>query len=96
MLLKDGAIPLIDKSQVLKEIIADDNQISFFDLDLKSNPEIPDEFLGYYNFIKENSPVSPEQIFSFFNKKAVGDIESDLLIMELNSYIQQKDNLYYI
>ncbi len=95
-LLKDVAIPLIDTSQILKKLIPSYSQLSFLDIENLTPSNIPDEYLGYYNYIKENSPVSIEQINSFFNKKAIGNIEADLLIMELNSYIKIKDNLYYI
>ena len=95
-LLKEGAIPLIDASQILSKFVPTYSQMSLLDIENIASPKVPDEYLGYYTYIKENSPVSIEQISSFFNKKAIGDIEADLLMMELNSYIKIKDNLYYI
>ncbi len=105
-LLLLGATPLIDYSQIINylypsptqfliddffrdtEIITTNNRIK--------NKTVPSELLGYYEFIKENAPVSIQELINFFNKSTIAEINSDISIMEIEGYIKQIDNSKYI
>jgi DNA processing protein len=89
-LIKNGARLLTSYKDVLKELsIAP--QISFNEILDNNNSalKVDDEYLHYYNYIKELSSASINDIYSFFTSIPVSDINSDLLMMEINGYIKQ-------
>ena len=95
-LFKNGAKVLLDISQILDILSVPYEQIQIEELDFKENKirNIPSEYMGYYEFIKENAPVSEEQIIQFFYKKCVSEITSDLSVMEIDGYIKLIDGFY--
>ena len=99
-LFLSGAIPLVSYKQIISHIFPSNEQLDFQDFiddsSFNSTPKIPDEYLPYYQYIKENSPVSLDSIISFFCKKSVAEITSDLFIMEVEGYVCVTDNNYSI
>lgn len=97
-----GAIPVINYKQILFYLFPSNKQLTIEDIydDKVFNSSkkivIPDEYMGYYEFISENSPVSADDIIAFFNKKNVAEITADLSMMEVEGYVQIKDSKYYI
>jgi predicted Rossmann fold nucleotide-binding protein DprA/Smf involved in DNA uptake len=89
-LIKNGARILTSYAEVLCEI-SNNSQITFdnFIDDYSDSNTIEHEYLHYYNFIKERQSVSINDIYDFFKSISVSDINSDLLIMEINGYIKQ-------
>ena len=49
--------------------------------------KIPVEFSDLYNFIKDNEPVNKQMLYSTFSKKDISDLNSKLLLMELQDFI---------
>ena len=89
-LIKNGAKLLTSYQDVLKELSIT-SQISIDEISENNlfSSKIEDEYLHYYNYIKELSSVSINDIYSFFKSIPVSDINSDLLMMEINGYIKQ-------
>ncbi|MBR3280878.1 MAG: DNA-processing protein DprA [Clostridia bacterium] len=93
-LLKNMAIPLIDVNQILLKF--KNIQISLLNQKNKNDFNIPKEYEPIYSFIKECGPLSSEQIYDKFKTLNISTISSALTIMEINSLINYKDNLFYI
>lgn len=100
-----GATPLIYYSQVLDFIYSKSKQITIEDifenhiLEISNNSEqknVPEEYKAYYEYIKENAPVTMQEIVNFFYDKCVADISSDLMLAEINGFIKLIGNNYYI
>lgn len=103
-----GATPLINYNQILNYIFPNANQISIeefindkvslgtiFDKETQAKGlNVPEEYQAYFAYIKENSPVSLQEIINFFNKKCVADITADLTLMELDGYIKLVNDQY--
>ena len=94
-LIESGAKALINSKTILEAFASNYIQTDLFKED-KKNRNIPNCYLEYYDYIKDNSPVSEEQILSFFDNKSVSEITTALSIMEINNYVYYNDNLYYI
>ncbi len=101
-LLIEGATPLINTSQIFSFLYASTKQLSLEDLNLdniflnEQTKNIPEEYKPYYEYIKENAPVSTQELISFFNNKTISEINSELSMMEIEGYIKLIDNKYYI
>ena len=95
-LLNEGAKPLIDINNLLIDLHIVSTQTEI-DLSIKKpdNSQIPDEYLKYYEYIKQNAPCQLESIVDNFNEDFIGNIISTLTYMELNNYIKQSDKGYY-
>lgn len=63
---------------------------------IKPNKNIPKTFLPLYKYIKQNEPVSINQIILAFEADNISKINSNLVMMELQQYIKLQDNNYYI
>ena len=96
-LFYEGAKPLIDINKVLIDLKIITTQTEL-DLSLikSTNSKVPDEYLKYYDYIKNNAPCQLESIVEFFREDFIGNIISTLTYMELNNYIKQSDKGYYI
>ncbi len=94
-LISNGAIALINSQKIIEKFSQSNSQVSLFK-ESKKNHNMPDCYLAYYDFIKENSPVSYEQIISYFDNKSVSEITISLSIMEINNFIYYNDSLYYV
>ena len=95
MFLK-GAKPLVNINQVLIDLKLVSTQTEITFKDSFDHQTIPNEYLKYYSFIKQNSPCSMELILNNFNEDFVGNIISTLTFMELNNYIKLSDKGYYV
>ena len=96
-LLKNGAIPLIDFTQILSKFDKTyiQEKIEDFETDTPK-PHIPENLIPLYEFIKEEAPVSLESIINFFYDTPVSNINSNLSILEINGSIKLNDDLYFI
>ena len=89
-LIKDGAKLLTSYKDVLNELsIIPQISINEYIDELSPPLNIENEFIHYYNYIRDFSPVSINDICTFFKSIPISDINSDLLLMELNGYIKQ-------
>ncbi len=95
-LFTEGAKPLIDINQVLIDLNIVPKQTKIDFKGFNTHNAIPDEYIKYYDFIRENSPCRLELILDIFNEDFVGNIISTLTFMELNNYIKSSDKGYYI
>ena len=98
-LLVEGASPILNHTQILAYLYASSKQLTLDDLNINeksSTKSVPEEYICYYEFIKENAPVSTQELITFFNNKSIPEITSDLSLMEIEGYIKQNDDLNYI
>ena len=100
-LLVEGASPILNHTQILAYLYASSKQLTLDDLmdlninEISSTKKVPEEYVGYYEFIKENAPVSTQELITFFNNKSIPEITSDLSLMEIEGYIRQNEDLNY-
>ncbi len=102
-LLMHGATSLINYKQILFELNKVNSQITFEEYlnnntfsKNKEQKNIPNEFKGYFDYIYKNSPVSIEEILTFFNDKSISEINSSLTMMEIEDLIIKDGNNYSI
>jgi len=99
-----NASPLVDYMQVVNYIYPPPKQLRIEDIftpnynnNVSPNiDDIPEEYRAYFEYIKENSPTSIQDIINFFNDKCIADITSDLSLMELDGYVKMIDDKYKI
>ncbi len=95
-LFSEGAKPLVDINQLLIDLKIVPTQIEIDATNNQNKRPVPDKFIKYYNFIDYNSPCLLETILEAFSDEFVGDIISNLSLMELDNYIKLSDKGYYI
>lgn len=63
---------------------------SIIPLVTNSNKIIPKEFTSLYKYISKYEPISKENIYTYFSNENIADINSKLLLMELENIILLK------
>ncbi len=96
-LIINGAYPLINSKQIINKFLNKNFKLDLFDNQISIKEiSVPEKYMKYYNYIKEVSSATEEQIIANFENVSVSEITSDLLMMELNSYIELKDGFYFL
>ena len=92
-----GALPIVSYKDILN-FLNYNFEINLLD-DKKStslNKKIPEQYKEYYDYIRDNSPVYIGCIYSFFDKVSVAEINSILLLLEMDDLVYSINDEYFV